>query len=113
MFAVLLYVADRMPERKQMEGMGRKGALLLGIAQCFALMPGVSRSGVTITAGRFLGLTRDQAARFSFLLLVPITFGAVVYKAAKHLDSLPPGSTGGSGWRSDAKRQRRMAPLHP
>lgn len=93
-FAVLLYVADRLPERREMEAMGRKGALMLGIAQCFALMPGVSRSGVTITAGRFLGLTRDHAARFSFLLLVPITTGAIVYKAAKHFDSLPPGWVG-------------------
>ena len=59
-------------------------------------MPGVSRSGITITAGRFLGLDRDSAARFSFLLLVPITFGAVLYKGVGDvlLGDLPPGSTG-------------------
>ena len=59
-------------------------------------MPGVSRSGITITAGRFLGLDRDSAARFSFLLLVPITFGAVLYKGVGDvlLADLPPGSTG-------------------
>jgi undecaprenyl-diphosphatase len=59
-------------------------------------MPGVSRSGVTITAARFLRLDRDSAARFSFLLLIPITFGAVLYKGVTDviLDDLPPGSTG-------------------
>lgn len=93
-FAVLLAVADRVAARREMGELGRGNALLLGIAQCLALMPGVSRSGITITAGRFLGLSRDQAARFSFLLLVPITAGAVVYKAAKHLHDLPAGSHG-------------------
>jgi undecaprenyl-diphosphatase len=59
-------------------------------------MPGVSRSGITITTGRAVGLNRDAAARFAFLLLIPIVFGAVVYKGVKHvlLESLPPGSTG-------------------
>ena len=59
-------------------------------------MPGVSRSGITITTGRFSGLDRDAAARFSFLLLVPVVFGAVLYKGVKHvlLESLPAGSTG-------------------
>jgi undecaprenyl-diphosphatase len=59
-------------------------------------MPGVSRSGITITTGRFNGLDRDAAARFSFLLLIPVVFGAVLYKGVKHvvLHSLPAGSTG-------------------
>jgi undecaprenyl-diphosphatase len=59
-------------------------------------MPGVSRSGITITTGRFAGLTRDAAARFSFLLLVPIVLGAVLYKGVKHVvfEPLPAGSTG-------------------
>ena len=59
-------------------------------------MPGVSRSGITITTGRASGLDRDSAARFSFLLLIPIVFGAVVYKGVKHvlLGSLPAGSAG-------------------
>jgi undecaprenyl-diphosphatase len=57
-------------------------------------MPGVSRSGITITAGRFLKLDRDSAARLSFFLLVPVVFGAVLYKGLKHVvfGSLP------SGW---------------
>jgi undecaprenyl-diphosphatase len=59
-------------------------------------MPGVSRSGITITAGRFLKLDRDSAARLSFFLLIPIVFGAVLYKGLKHVvfGTLPPGSTG-------------------
>ena len=59
-------------------------------------MPGVSRSGITITAARFLGLDRDAAARLSFLLLLPITFGAVVFKGLTDvlLADLPPGMAG-------------------
>ena len=69
---------------------------MIGITQILALMPGTSRSGITITSGRFSGLDRDAAARFSFLLLIPIVFGAVLYKGLKHvvLESLPPGSVG-------------------
>jgi len=79
-FGVLLWIADRTPERRTIAGLGFGAALLVGFAQALALMPGVSRSGVTITAGRFLGLTREAAARFSFLLLVPIVLGAVLLK---------------------------------
>ena len=61
-----------------MDGLGPREALAIGAAQTLALMPGVSRSGITITAGRFLGLDRDSAARASFLLLVPIVLGAVL-----------------------------------
>ena len=54
-------------------------ALLIGLAQALALIPGVSRSGITITAGLFLGLNRDAVARFSFLLAIPVILGAGVY----------------------------------
>ena len=76
--------------------LGLGSAVAVGLAQSLSLMPGVSRSGITITAGRFLGLDRDSAARFSFLLLVPITFGAVAYKGVGDvlLADLPPGMTG-------------------
>lgn len=79
-FALVLYWADRRPERKDVEDLSLRQGLLVGLAQSLALAPGVSRSGITITAGRFLGLTRDAAARLSFLLLVPIVLGAVVLK---------------------------------
>jgi len=96
LFAGLLWLADRQPEAKRMGDLSLRSAVVVGFAQCLALMPGVSRSGITITTGRFLGLDRDSAARFSFLLLVPITFGAVAYKAIGDvlLADLPPGTTG-------------------
>jgi len=95
-FAVLLWISDRTAPRREMSGLGWRGALVVGFAQCLALAPGVSRSGVTITASRFLGLGRDAAARFSFLLLVPIVFGASVQKGFTDVvfGDLPPGSTG-------------------
>jgi undecaprenyl-diphosphatase len=95
-FAVILWLADRVEARRSIEDIGWRGAIGVGLAQCLALMPGVSRSGVTITAGRFLRLDRDAAARLSFLLLIPIVFGAAVLKGVKDvaLDGLPPGSAG-------------------
>ena len=95
-FAVLLWLADRSAQTRKLEDIGLWTALGVGAAQAIALMPGVSRSGITITAGRFLKLDRDSAARLSFFLLIPIVFGAVLYKGLKHVvfGSLPPGSTG-------------------
>jgi undecaprenyl-diphosphatase len=95
-FGVLLWLADRLPERRTIQDLRFGTAFAVGVSQIIALMPGVSRSGITITTGRAIGLDRDSAARFSFLLLIPIVFGAVVYKGLKHvvIESLPPGSTG-------------------
>jgi undecaprenyl-diphosphatase len=95
-FAVLLWLADRVAARRALQDIGWKGAVGVGLAQCLALMPGVSRSGITITAGRLLRLDRDQAARLSFLLLIPIVFGASVWKGITDvaLEGLPPGSVG-------------------
>ena len=95
-FGVLLWIADRQPQTRHIEDLTLGRSFAVGLAQTVALAPGVSRSGVTITAGRFLGLDRDSAARFSFLLLVPITLGAVLWKGLTDvvLGELPPGSTG-------------------
>ena len=95
-FAGVLWLADRRPERKTMDEVGLWGAFGIGCAQAIALMPGVSRSGITISAARFLGLTRDAAARLSFLLLVPIVLGAVLLKGVKDvlLGDLPAGWAG-------------------
>jgi undecaprenyl-diphosphatase len=95
-FGLLLYVADKRPQTKHMDDVHVGPAVAIGLAQTLALMPGVSRSGITITAGRFLDLDRDSAARFSFLLLVPITLGAVLYKGVGDvlLADLPPGTAG-------------------
>ena len=96
LFAVLLWIADRQPERVGLNGLRLSRSVLVGVSQILALMPGVSRSGITITTGRFSGLNRDAAARFSFLLLIPIVLGAVIYKGLKHvvLKPLPSGSVG-------------------
>jgi len=95
-FGVLLWLADRLPQERQVGELGFWPAFAIGISQILALMPGVSRSGITITTGRFFRLERDAAARFAFLLLIPIVFGAVVYKGLKDvvLEPLPAGSVG-------------------
>jgi undecaprenyl-diphosphatase len=94
-FALLLAAADRLPQRRDMNGLGWRSALGIGFAQSLALAPGVSRSGVTITAGRALGLTRDAAARFSFLLLAPVVTGASIVEGADLArEGIPPGSAG-------------------
>lgn len=96
LFAGVLWWADRRPPTRQMGELGLGAAVGVGVAQSLALMPGVSRSGVTISAGRLLGLDRDGAARFSFLLLVPTVLGAVVFKGLTDVvfGELPAGSTG-------------------
>jgi undecaprenyl-diphosphatase len=94
-FGALLGYADRLPERKSLDGSTVRDGLYIGLAQVLALAPGTSRSGITITAGRYLGLDRDAAARFSFLLLIPIVLGATIFEAAKAVhDGLPSGVAG-------------------
>lgn len=87
MIAVMLIVgalalawADGALGKRTIDEVSRSDAVIMGVAQALALQPGVSRSGVTMTAGRFVGLGRDAAARFAFLMSLPITFGALVYK---------------------------------
>ena len=81
-FGLLLVFVDRRSRADRAFGtIGPKEGLLLGTAQALALQPGVSRSGVTMTAARAMGLDRESAARFSFLLSLPIIAGAGAYKA--------------------------------
>lgn len=83
-FGLLLGWADRVGQQDlELKQMGWKHALVYGFAQALALIPGVSRSGGTITAGRFLGYKREQAARYSFLLAIPAVFGSGGYKLVK------------------------------
>lgn len=86
-FGLLLGVADRVgPRTKRLEQLNWKDGLIYGLAQALALIPGVSRSGGTITAGLFLGYTREAAARYSFLLAIPAVLGSGVYKLVSSLD---------------------------
>jgi len=74
---IILYLADHYaPALKGMDRVGWKESIWIGISQAFAMIPGVSRSGITMTAGRLLGLNRETSARFSFLLSTPIIVGA-------------------------------------
>jgi undecaprenyl-diphosphatase len=95
-FAIVLWIADHRPTHRAMDSLTIRDAVLIGTAQAAALAPGVSRSGITISAGRFLGLDRDAAARMSFLLLVPTTLGAIVWKGVNDvlLGDLPAGWQG-------------------
>lgn len=83
MGAILWAVDRKAPQQKGIAVMGWRDAILVGIAQMFAIIPGVSRSGSTITAGRALGLTREAAAVFSFLLSLPIITAAIVFKGSE------------------------------
>jgi undecaprenyl-diphosphatase len=87
-WALLLLLAEQVGNRRcEMEQAGVREALLIGFAQVFALIPGSSRSGTTITAALFSGMTREAAARFSFLLSIPAigASGLLEFKEALHL----------------------------
>ena len=76
-FGLLLWYADKSARHtKDLSAMGLKGAVIIGFAQALALIPGTSRSGITMTAALMLGFNRESAARFSFLLSIPVILGA-------------------------------------
>jgi undecaprenyl-diphosphatase len=80
LYGILMLIADMVgPQDRTIKNMTLVSALIIGVAQALALIPGTSRSGVTMTAGRFLGFTRPDSARFSFLLGIPATAGAIVF----------------------------------
>lgn len=99
-FGVVLYAVDRTTKgNRPLSALRLQDALLIGMAQAVALQPGVSRSGVTITMARGVGLDRPAAARFSFLLSLPIIAGAGVFKGAKLLtEGFPPGTAAPFLW---------------
>jgi undecaprenyl-diphosphatase len=85
--ATALWVADRLGSgQRELGALDTRSALVVGFSQALALLPGISRSGATITAGLALGLTRESAARFSFLLATPITLGAGLWGSRKLFD---------------------------
>ena len=91
-FGLVLGWADRKVGGRSVEEVTLRDAVLMGVGQAVALQPGVSRSGITMTAGRLAGLNRDGAVRFAFLMSIPVTAGALAFKGldvAK--DGLPDG----------------------
>jgi undecaprenyl-diphosphatase len=82
-FGAVLLVADRLPARRHQDDFRLRDALLMGTAQAVALQPGVSRSGITISMGRWLAFDRTAAARLSFLMSLPIIAGAGLYKGVQ------------------------------
>lgn len=90
-FGLLLGLADWLGRRlRPMESIGAKDAIVIGVAQALALIPGTSRSGVTMTAGLFLNLDREASARFSFLLAIPVGFLAGFLEIYEWLRHIPP-----------------------
>ena len=84
LMGVVLWVADaRAGEAKRMDHLTMGDAVLIGLSQALAIIPGVSRSGSTITAGRILGVARQDAANFSFLMATPIIAGAGLHEMPK------------------------------
>ena len=97
-FGLVLLWADRLHGHRSRDEYGRRDALLTGTAQALALAPGVSRSGVTITAARWLGFDRDAAARLSFLMSLPIIAGALAFKSLDVVGDFPSDFTGAFVW---------------
>jgi len=91
LFALILMIAEKVAEHKRdMNDLKLKDSIIIGTAQAFALIPGASRSGTTITGALFVGLNRSDAARFSFLLSIPAVFASglfELYGSLKYLDT--------------------------
>ena len=78
---IILYIVDKKCKSKtDYEHMSFKQTFLIGLSQALAFIPGVSRSGITMTTGRLMGVDRESTAKYSFMLAAPITFGAALYK---------------------------------
>ncbi len=91
--AAIMWLADRRgPQDRPLDRLTFRAAGGIGLAQALALVPGISRSGISISAGMFAGLTRESAARFSFLIATPVTAAAGVYEAYSLIRGDSPGT---------------------
>ena len=87
---IILYIVDRKAKSNvEYENMSLKQTFLIGLSQCLAFIPGVSRSGITMTTGRLMGIKRESVAKYSFLLSTPIVFAATVLKFKDFVFSIP------------------------
>lgn len=98
-FGGVLLWADRLGGRRTADEFTLRDAAVIGAAQALALVPGVSRSGATITVGRWVGFDRDAAARLSFLMSLPIIAGALLFEGARVVgDGMPEGFAAAFFW---------------
>lgn len=87
---IMLYLIDKKAESKiKYEEMNLKQTFLIGLSQALAFIPGISRSGITITTARAMGITREAAAKYTFLLSTPIVFAATIFKFKDFVFNLP------------------------
>ena len=87
---IILYFVDKnCKSETEYKDMTLKQTFLIGLSQCLAFIPGVSRSGITMTTGRFMGVKRESAAKYSFMLSAPIVFAATIYKLKDFVFNLP------------------------
>jgi undecaprenyl-diphosphatase len=87
---IILYVVDKNSKSNiKYEKMDLKQTFLIGLSQCLAFIPGVSRSGITMTTGRWMGVDRTSVAKYSFMLSAPIVFAATVYKLKDFVFNVP------------------------
>ena len=90
LMGIILYIADKKaPSNTTYENMTFKQTFLIGLSQALAFIPGVSRSGVTMTAGRIMGVDRESTAKYSFMLSAPIVLGATLYKFKDFVFNIP------------------------
>ncbi len=83
LFGIVMLISERWKRGREIKDMTFSDAIIIGAAQAVALIPGVSRSGITISAGLFRGLEREAAARFSFILSTPVIFSAALFEGRK------------------------------
>ena len=93
---IVLYIVDKKsPSKTEYENMTFKQTFLIGLSQALAFIPGVSRSGVTMTTARAMGISRESAAKYSFMLSTPIVFAATVFKLGDFIEYLQMATTTG------------------
>ena len=93
---IVLYIVDKKsPSKTEYENMTFKQTFLIGLSQALAFIPGVSRSGVTMTTARAMGVSRESAAKYSFMLSTPIVFAAAVFKLGDFIEYLQMATTTG------------------
>lgn len=90
LMGIILYIVDKKaPSKTKYEDMTFKQTFFIGLSQALAFIPGVSRSGVTMTAGRIMGVERESTAKYSFMLSAPIVLGATLYKFKDFVFGMP------------------------